>query len=73
MDQSIRKIMFEVYEDTDGGFVAKAQDLGIITEGDDLPDLRRMIEDAIRGYFFDDHNPPDTYDLIFMSDNDEDW
>jgi hypothetical protein len=65
MDELTRNIAFQVFEAEEGGYYAKAVGLGIITEGDDLADLRRMIEDAIRGYFFDDPTPPQTYSLIF--------
>ncbi len=65
MEQSASNITFEVFEAEEGGYYAKARGLGIITEADDLPELRRMIEDAIRGYFFDTPAPPKTYSLVF--------
>jgi hypothetical protein len=58
MGQSTRNIAFQVFEAEEGGYYAKAVGSGIITEGDDLAELRRMIEDAIRGHSFDDPTPP---------------
>lgn len=50
------EIKFQVYSAEEGGFWAEAEDLGIVTQGDDLDELRDMIADAIEGYFFD--SPP---------------
>lgn len=51
----MNEITFVVQNDQDGGYVAKSKlDKGsIVTQGDNLPELKAMIKDAIEGYFFD--------------------
>jgi predicted RNase H-like HicB family nuclease len=48
------EIIFEVREDeVDGGYVATALGYGIVTQGDDLDDLRAMVKDAVHCHFGD--------------------
>jgi predicted RNase H-like HicB family nuclease len=57
----MKKLVFIIKSDNDGGYVAKSklENGSIITQGDDLQELKEMIKDAIEGYFFDkpDHKP----------------
>lgn len=51
----MNEITFTIESDEDGGYVARTK-LGhgsIITQGDNLDELKVMIRDAIDGYFFD--------------------
>jgi len=48
------EIIFEVSEDaTDGGYVASALGHSIVTQGETLDELRRMVKEAVRCHFFD--------------------
>lgn len=49
------EIIFQVEPDEDGGYVAQAKlNRGsIVTQGDTLAELKKMIRDAVDGYFFD--------------------
>ena len=49
------EIIFEVQEDEmDGGYVATALGHAIVTQGDSLEELRRMVKDAVRCHFGDE-------------------
>lgn len=53
----MKEIIFEIREDEiDGGFVASAYGYGIHTEGDNLPELKRNIREAV-GCYFEDETP----------------
>ena len=53
------EIIFEVVEDeVDGGYVATALGHGIVTQGDNLVDLRKMVKDAVRCHFGDGATGP---------------
>ncbi|HEY3322004.1 MAG TPA: 2-oxoisovalerate dehydrogenase E1 subunit beta [Planctomycetota bacterium] len=46
------EIIFQIEEDAvDGGYVAQALGHGITTEAESIPDLKKMILDAIRCHF----------------------
>lgn len=48
------EIIFEVQEDEmDGGYVATALGHGVVTRGDSLEELRRMVKDAVHCHFGD--------------------
>lgn len=51
----MKKLVFIIKSDSDGGYVAKSklEKGSIITQGDDIQELKEMIKDAIEGYFFD--------------------
>jgi hypothetical protein len=46
-------LIFEVVQESDGGFVAECLTEPIVTQGDDWVSLREAVADAVRGYFFD--------------------
>jgi hypothetical protein len=46
-------LIFEVIQESDGGFVAECLTEPIVTQGDDWSSLREAVADAVRGYFFD--------------------
>jgi len=58
-------ITFLVHDAEEGGYWAEAVGHGIVTQGEDLDDLRAMISDAIEGYFHDSPQKPAAYTLIF--------
>jgi predicted RNase H-like HicB family nuclease len=45
--------VFEVVQESDGGFCAECLSDGIITEGDTWDELRRNVQEAVRGFYFD--------------------
>lgn len=52
-----RELIFEVTEDSDGGYVAECLTESIVTQGDTWEELRAMVKDAVDGYFFDGAKP----------------
>jgi hypothetical protein len=61
----MHQIVFEVVESPDGGYEASAIGHRIHTQGDDLMDLREMVQDAV-GSHFDEEILPDMVRLIFV-------
>ena len=59
-------LIFEVTDD-DGGFVAECLTENIVTQGDSWEELREMVKDAVRCYFFDS-TPPRHIRLHFRRD-----
>ncbi len=51
------ELIFEVTEETDGGFVAECLTESIVTQGDSWDELRANVKDAVEGYFFDGRKP----------------
>ena len=49
----MNEIIFIVEESDEGGYIAKSVNEGIITQGEDLNDLRQMVKDAVRCHFDD--------------------
>lgn len=47
------ELVFNVAQESDGGFCAECLSEPIATEGDSWADLRRNVEEAVRGYYFD--------------------
>jgi hypothetical protein len=48
------EIHFIVEEAPEGGWLARAVGADIFTEADDLPELRRQVQDAVACHFDDD-------------------
>ena len=51
------EIVFNVEEDPDGGFVAEALGHSIVTQGETMEELRRMVQDAVRCHFDTNERP----------------
>lgn len=51
------EILFIVEEADEGGYVARAVDASIVTEADDLDQLREAVRDAVRCHFSDADRP----------------
>ena len=51
------ELVFEVTQESDGGFVAEALGEGIFTEGGSWEELRANVREAVRAYFFDSAAP----------------
>jgi predicted RNase H-like HicB family nuclease len=61
------ELVFEVTQEEDGGFCARAVGEGIFTQGDTWEELREMVLDATKGYFFDS-KPPARIRLHLLRD-----
>jgi hypothetical protein len=61
------ELLFNVTQESDGGYVAVAVDHSIATQGDTWDELCYMVLDATRGYFFDSA-PPDKIRLFLHVD-----
>ncbi len=53
----MNEIIFEVTQESDGGFVAECLTESIFTEADTWNKLRQNVQDAVEGYFFDSDKP----------------
>jgi len=51
------EIIFSVQEEPEGGFVAEALGHAIVTQGETMDELRRMVRDAVRCHFEGDEMP----------------
>ena len=51
------EIIFTVEEEPEGGYVAGALGHAIVTQGDTLEELRRMVRDAVRCHFEPEERP----------------
>ena len=47
------ELVFEVMQEDDGGFCAECLTENIFTQGDTWDDLRKNVQEAVRGFFFD--------------------
>jgi hypothetical protein len=53
----MKEIIFLVEESQENGYIAKAVNHSIYTQGDNLDELKLMIRDAFRCHFDDDEMP----------------
>ena len=53
----MKEIVFLVEESQDGGYFARAVNPSIITQGESLEELRRMISDAVSCHFVEEEMP----------------
>ena len=54
---SDNKLILDVTEEADGGYVAECLTESIVTQGDAWEELRAMVKDAVDAYFFDGPKP----------------
>jgi predicted RNase H-like HicB family nuclease len=47
------ELVFDVVQEADGGYCAECLSEPIATQGDTWADLGRNVEEAVRGYYFD--------------------
>ncbi len=62
------EIIFLVEESDEGGYVAKALSVSIVTEADTLEELRIMIRDAVHCHFDKPDELPKLIRLHFVKD-----
>ena len=53
----MKEIVFLVEESQENGYIAKAVNHSIYTQGDNLDELKLMISDAVRCHFDEDEMP----------------
>ncbi|MDJ0576865.1 MAG: hypothetical protein QNJ65_17080 [Xenococcaceae cyanobacterium MO_234.B1] len=53
-------IVFEVSQEEDGGFVAECLTEDIFTQGDTWEDLKANINEAVKGFYFEQPSFPDV-------------
>lgn len=63
----MNEIIFLVEQAVEGGFTARALGESIFTEGNDLPDLRKNIRDAVDCHF-DPESKPKVIRLHFVNE-----
>ncbi|HVG29322.1 MAG TPA: hypothetical protein VM864_06335 [Pyrinomonadaceae bacterium] len=61
----MKELIFLVEDAPEGGYTARALGEDIVTEGDDLDDLRDMVRDAVRCHF-DEGEAPGVIRLHFV-------
>jgi len=54
----MEELVFEVTQESDGGYCAECLTENIATEGDSWEQLRENVREAVRGYFFDANPRP---------------
>ncbi len=53
MLSSMKEIVFEVTQESDGGYVAECLTESIITQADDWEELRKNVKEAVAAFYFD--------------------
>ena len=54
----MNELVFEVSQESDGGFVAEALGESIITQADTWDELRENVREAVKALYFDRPAPP---------------
>ena len=62
------EIVFEVTQESDGGFVAECLSEPIFTQADDWETLRKNVKEAVLAYFFDRKPAPSSIRLHLTRD-----
>ncbi|MCX5698146.1 MAG: 2-oxoisovalerate dehydrogenase [Candidatus Omnitrophica bacterium] len=68
MEKPLEEVVFIVEEAPEGGYIAKALGVSIITEADDLEALRSQVLDAVRCHFGDEKQRPRIIRLHMVKD-----
>ena len=53
----MKEIIFEVVQESDGGFCAEALGENIFTQADSWEELKANAQEAVHAYYFDSHAP----------------
>ena len=62
------EIVFIIEEDPEGGYTAQALGEAIVTQGDNLEQLRELVRDAVRCHFPDEATRPKMIRLHLVHD-----
>ena len=63
----MNEIVFEIAQDSDGGFTAEAIGESIFTQADSWDELRINVREAVQAFYFD-ADPPRTIRLRLVRD-----
>lgn len=63
----MKELIFQCFQEADGGFVAEAIGEGIFTQADSWDELKVNAQEAVRAYFFDSA-PPASIRLRLVRD-----
>lgn len=55
--EAMSELIFEVIQESDGGFVAECLTEGIFTQADTWDELRQNTREAVKAFFFDRTQP----------------
>jgi len=64
----MNELIFEVTQESDGGFVAECLTESIFTEADDWQTLRENVREAVAASYFDQHERPGRIRLHLVRD-----
>jgi predicted RNase H-like HicB family nuclease len=64
----MNEIVFEVTQESDGGFVAECLSEPIFTQADDWESLRKNVKEAVSAFFFDRKPAPSSIRLHLTRD-----
>jgi predicted RNase H-like HicB family nuclease len=53
MKRNMAELVFEVTQESDGGYCAECLTESIFTQGDSWADLRQNVRETVEAYFFD--------------------
>jgi len=70
MEKPIEELVFVVEESPEGSYIAKALNVSIVTEADDLQTLRLQVIDAVHCHFSDQQQKPKIVRLHMVKDMD---
>jgi predicted RNase H-like HicB family nuclease len=62
------ELVFEVNQEEDGGFCAECLSENIFTQADTWEGLRTNVQEAVRGFYFDQPNAPKRIRLRLVRD-----
>jgi predicted RNase H-like HicB family nuclease len=62
------ELVFEITQETDGGFTAECLTEGIFTEGDNWEELRSNVREAVAAFYFDRPDTPSAIRLHLVRD-----
>lgn len=68
MHKTVEEVVFIVEEAPEGGYTARALGVSIVTEADDLSQLRGQVIDAVRCHFGDSLQQPRLIRLHLVKD-----
>ena len=68
MEKPIEELVFVVEEAPEGGYIARALNVSIVTEAGDLKTLREQVVDAVRCHFAEDMQRPRLIRLHMVKD-----
>lgn len=64
----MKELVFEVTQEEDGGYCAECLTENIFTQGDTWEAVRQNVQEAVRGFFFDQPQAPRRIRLHLVRD-----